>query len=486
MKTNYCEMKNHRILIATIVWLAMFSQTMSAQVAWAPVEDQLMTKWAKDVSADHALPEYPRPQMARKEWQNLNGLWDYAIVPRESGRPADFQGQILVPFPVQSALSGVKKFLSPTNSLWYRRTFTVPVSWAGRRVLLNFGVDWQAKIWINGINVGEHKGGYDPFSIDITDALNVSGDQEILVSVWDPNDRGSIPHGKQVLHPGGITYTAISGIWQTVWLEPVGKASIASLKITPDVDDSLVSVIVNGLDTHYMDTAQVEVLDGERIIAKGQGKLGQAINLKIDDVKLWAPGSPFLYDLKVRLQSNGEVADEVTSYFGMRKVEIKKDEAGLNRIFLNGKALFEFGPLDQGWWPDGLYTAPTDEALKSDISETLNMGFNMTRKHVKVEPDRWYYWADKLGLLVWQDMPGGDRPARNIPGQKRRSGGGRDGNDRLLADDTYEIYQREYQAEIETYYNHPCIICGCHSMKAGVSLIRFASLHGPSKWIRPA
>ncbi|MGA2540089.1 MAG: sugar-binding domain-containing protein [Verrucomicrobiota bacterium] len=451
-------MKNYRTLIVTMALSATLSQTASLDAAWAPVEGQLMTRWAKDVSADHALPEYPRPQMARKEWQNLNGLWDYAIAPKDGVRPADFDGQILVPFPVESALSGVKKFLSPTNSLWYRRAFTVPADWKGRHVLLNFGaVDWQAKIWVNGVNVGEHRGGYDPFGIDITGALNNNAGQEIVVGVWDPNG-GAIPHGKQNLHPGGITYTAISGIWQTVWLEPVGKASIASLKITPDLDNGLVSVTVNGLATHFLDSAQVEVMDGARTIAKEEGKLGQAINLKIRSPKPWAPGSPFLYDLKVTLKSDGKAADEVASYFGMRKVEIKKDKAGLNRIFLNGKALFEMGPLDQGWWPDGLYTAPTDEALRFDIAETLRMGFNLARKHVKVEPDRWYYWADKLGLLVWQDMPSMDLPARNMPSRGRSGRGGGGGSQRLSNDDPYEIFEREYRAEIETHYNHPSII----------------------------
>jgi beta-galactosidase/beta-glucuronidase len=448
----------HCFLHAAVISLLALSIGPAVRADWAPVEGQLMTRWAKEVTPDHALPEYPRPQMVRREWQNLNGLWDYAIVAKDAARPDSFQGQILVPFPVQSALSGVKKTLSPDDSLWYRRQFSLPAAWAGRHVLLNFGaVDWQATIWVNGVNVGEHKGGFDPFSIDITPALKPDADQEIVVQVWDPNDRGSIPRGKQVLRPSGIMYTAVSGIWQTVWIEPVAEASIASLKITPDLDASTVSVTANGAGTHFSDVALVEILEGDRTVAKAQGPVDRRIDLKVRKPKTWSPKSPFLYSLKVTLARNGKILDSVDSYFGMRKVEIKKDAQGLNRIYLNGQALFEMGPLDQGWWPDGLYTAPTDDALKFDIEEMLRMGFNMARKHVKVEPDRWYYWADKLGLLIWQDMPSGDRPIRNTP-ERRRRNNGRERPETLLAGEAYEIYAREFRAMIDTHYNHPSIV----------------------------
>ncbi len=451
-------MKTYRMLMvlpAAVLWLGWIAPSGAA---WAPVGGQIMTRWAKDVTPDKALPEYPRPQMVRKDWKSLNGLWEYAIAPKESERPAGFQGQILVPFPVQSALSGVKKTVSPQEILWYRRTFTVPSVWQNGRVLLHFGaVDWQATVWINGTKLGSHQGGYDPFSFDITDALKKSGEQEIVLSVWDPNDAGAIPRGKQVLNPRGIMYTAVTGVWRTAWIESVPKASIESLKITPNVDRSLVSLIVAGRGMESADAVAVEVTAGGKTVGKVQGRLGEAIDVKIDNPKLWASGNPFLYDLKVTLTRNGKAIDGVTSYFGMRKIEVKKDAAGVNRLFLNGKAVFQFGPLDQGWWPDGLYTAPTDEALKYDIEETLRMGFNMARKHVKVEPDRWYYWADKLGLLVWQDMPSGDRPWKGEEPVTPRRSSNRP-FDKLLASETYDVYEREYKAMIENYYNHPCIV----------------------------
>ena len=451
-------MKTHHTLLGLSAIMLCLSQTATLHAAWAPAGDQIMTRWAKDVSPDKPLPEYPRPQMVRENWQSLNGLWDYAIVPKDGSRPDSFQGQILVPYPVQSALSGVKKTVSPEESVWYKRAFAVPAAWEGQRVLLHFGaVDWQATVWVNGTQVGDHRGGYDPFTFDITSALKPNGLQEIVVSVWDPNDSGAIPRGKQVLRPSGIMYTAVTGIWQPAWLEPVPQTSIRALKITPKLDDSLVSLMVTGQGTDASDTVGVEVLEGGNSVAKGQGGVGAEIPIAITNPKLWAPGSPFLYDLKVTLNRGGKAIDTVSSYFGMRKIEIKKDEAGVNRLFLNGKALFQMGPLDQGWWPDGLYTAPTDEALKFDIDETLKMGFNMARKHVKVEPDRWYYWADKLGLLVWQDMPSGDRPWKGEPPPTGRRGSARPSN-KLLASDAYDIYEREYKAMIESHYNHPCII----------------------------
>ena len=396
--------------------------------------------------------------MVRKDWQCLNGLWDYAIVSTNVERTPAFQGEILVPYPVQSALSGVRKTISPEETLWYRRTFSVPPAWKGQRVLLHFdAVDWQTTVWVNGTKVGEHQGGFDAFTYDITGILNEAGPQELLLSVWDPNDAGAIPRGKQVLKPGRTRYTAISGIWQSVWLEPVPQSSIRSLKITPNVDANEISLTVYGQNLESSDLVAVEILDSGRVIAKEQGKANTEIHCQIKNPKLWAPGNPFLYDLKIMLQRRGKAIDHVSSYFGLRKIEIKKDSAGVNRIFLNGQPLFELGLLDQGWWPDGLYTAPTDAALKFDIEETLKMGFNLARKHVKVEPDRWYYWADKLGLLVWQDMPSGDRPWRGeMPATGRRPA--IRSADKLLSRETYDIYTREYQSLIENHFNHPCII----------------------------
>ena len=443
-------MRKHVLTILCLLALLGGGLARAAEpaAAWAPVKDGMLTRWAAEVAPDKALPEYPRPQMVRQDWQNLNGLWDYAILPvRETQKPAAFQGRILVPFPVQSTLSGVKKTITPEDRLWYHRTFSIPAAWGNKRVLLHFGaVDWQCAVWVNGKRIGEHSGGYDSFSYDITSALNPGVEQEMLIAVTDPNDTAPIPRGKQVLKPGGIMYTAVSGIWQTAWLEPVPQASIASLKITPNLNAKSVSVCVKGLETAAADEVEIAVLDGGKTVASGKGSVDKEITIAIPDPKPWAPGTPFLYDLSVSLKRSGAEADAVTSYFGMREIALRKDEKGINLLFLNGKALFQHGPLDQGWWPDGLYTAPTDEALKFDIEETLKMGFNMARKHVKVEPERWYYWADKLGLIVWQDMPSGDKGIRNNQPDLQRT------------PESAQIYEREYKALIETHYNHPSIV----------------------------
>ena len=355
---------------------------------------RLMTRWAKDVSPENALPEYPRPQMVRKDWLNLNGLWDIKLA---DGTEA----KILVPYPIESALSGVMKH---ADRMTYRRSFEIPQAWSGRHVLLHFGaVDWEAKVSVNGKELGVHRGGYDDFSFDITDALKTSGEQEIAVEVFDPTDAGSQPRGKQVLHPGGIMYTPTSGIWQTVWLEPVAETHIESLLLVPDVDAGCLRLTVGGTGT-----VEAVASDGGRQVAQVSGDAGAELKLAIPDPKLWSPDSPHLYDLRVSLKSGGKTVDEVTSYFGMRKIALGKDEQGVTRLMLNGKFVFQVGPLDQGFWPDGIYTAPTDEALRWDIETMKKLGFNCARKHVKVEPDRWYYWCDKLGLLVWQDMPAGD------------------------------------------------------------------------------
>jgi hypothetical protein len=347
--------------------------------------------------------------MVRTAWQNLNGSWEYAVLDAAAPQPGTFAGHILVPFPIQSQLSGVAAPVSDTQRLWYRRTFRAPALGRDTRLLIHFGaVDWKTDVTVNGKPVGSHTGGYDPFSFDITDALKGSGDQELVVSVTDPTDRGAQPRGKQVLEPKSIWYTAVTGIWQTVWLEPVPAAHITGLEIVPDAAAGSVSVRVLA-SSNAGGAAEISALDGTRVVATASGPAGQPVVVRIPQAKLWSPDSPFLYDLRVRLGR-----DEVRSYVGIRTVTVQRDAAGVNRLFLNGKPLFQYGLLDQGWWPDGLYTAPTDEALRSDIERSKALGFNLIRKHVKVEPARWYYHCDRLGMLVWQDMPSGpDKPAEN-------------------------------------------------------------------------
>jgi hypothetical protein len=421
---------------------------------WKPKQGPLQTRWAKGVDPEKTHPEYPRPQLVRKDWLNLNGVWQLAFARQGEEPPfskTNLPERILVPFPVESALSGVMKrgerIWFHRDRLWYRRTFTVPKAWAGQRVLLHFGaVDWEAVVWVNGRKLGTHQGGYDPFSFDITDALKDGDEQQLIVGVWDPTDKGPQPRGKQVCRPGGIYYTPITGIWQTVWLEPVPKVSIASLKIVPRILGGRVDVSVQLRGTADKAMIRAEVHDGDVQQVSAKGDASAVLTMRLQDVKLWSPQSPHLYPLSVDLLIDGKTVDHVDSYFGMRQVAIGKDDKGTMRLLLNGKPLFMVGPLDQGFWPDGLYTAPTDEALRYDVEVTKQLGFNMTRKHVKVEPARWYYWCDRLGLLVWQDMPSGD--ASVPPGRK----------DIERTPESAKIYERELKAMIDHLHNHPSII----------------------------
>jgi len=369
-------------------------------------------------------------------------------------QPEEFDGEILVPYPIESALSGVMKSIGRDQRLWYRRTFKVSKKWKGKRVLLHFGaVDWDTTVWVNGKEIGNHKGGYDPFSFDITDALKDKGDQEIVLSVWDPTNAGTQPRGKQVNRPGGIWYTAVTGIWQTAWLEPVAAAHVESFRIEPDVDGGAVTVALDVASMASDTPVTVTVLDGKKTVSSGRIMVSGgssaaelSIKLAVKDPKLWSPDSPFLYGLKITVSHDGDVTDEVSSYFGMRKIEMKKDESGINRLFLNNEVLFQYGPLDQGWWPDGLYTAATDDALKHDIEVLKRLGCNMLRKHVKISPDRLYYWCDKLGLMVWQDMPSGDKYI------------GRNGADIQRTAESAAQFETELKAMIATFYNHPSIV----------------------------
>lgn len=375
---------------------------------WKPAGDKIKTKWAETIDPNNVLPEYPRPIMERPDWVNLNGLWEYSIQPVGQNEPQKFDGNILVPFAVESSLSGVQKDLGKDKELWYKRTFNIASDWKNKTILLHFGaVDWKTDVYINDIKIGTHTGGFTPFSFDITPYLT-SGNQKLVVKVWDPTSDGYQPRGKQVTRPEGIWYTGVSGIWQTVWIEPVSNKYISGVNTVADIDNNSLKINVNTEKTNPSDIVQVTLKDNNKVISTAKAVAGQSLNINVPNAKLWSPDSPFLYDLEVVLLDNGKAKDKVKSYAAMRKVSIKKDQNGIVRLQLNNKDCFHFGPLDQGWWPDGLYTAPTDEALVYDIQKTKDFGYNMIRKHVKVEPARWYTHCDKIGILVWQDMPNGD------------------------------------------------------------------------------
>jgi hypothetical protein len=396
-----------------------------------------MTRWAAEVNPTNAHPEYPRPQLVRPDWLNLNGLWKYAIQSIGIEAPAtNYEGDILVPFPIESALSGVRRPLDEISTLWYHRQFAVPESWRDKRVRLHFGaVDWQTRVLINGHEVGRHRGGYDAFTFDITDYLKWTGNEEISVAVFDPTE-GDQPRGKQSRKPEGIFYTPTSGIWQTVWLEPVPKVCIDGLQMTPDLDTE--SLRLNVAANSLSPSLKIEVVaytNGQEA-ARATGPANTEIILPVQSSHLWSPDDPFLYDLRVTLLDADKPLDSVSSYFGMRKIALRKDANGVTRMALNNQFVFQIGALDQGFWPDGIYTAPTDEALRYDIEFLKRSGFNLARKHVKVEPDRWYYWCDKLGLLVWQDMPS----AYNTTPEGRTQ------------------FEVELQRMIEGRRNHPSII----------------------------
>ncbi len=450
-QTDILSYKNllPHIFIGLLCSLFVFGCTQEAERSqWQPVEGRLKTRWTQELSPDSVHPEYPRPQLRRKDWLNLNGLWDYAIQSGESGLPESFEGEILVPFPVESALSGVGRPVQKDKRLWYRRRFEIPRKWKGQRVLLNFcAVDWETTVWVNGSEVGVHRGGYDPFTFDITDFLTKSNEQEILLAVWDPADEGVQPRGKQVMNPRDIWYTAVTGIWQTVWLEPVSSAYIRALRVVPDLDAKKAAILSYCSEKAFGHHVLIEAIAGKKIVARGEGAPGEEIVLSIDEPKLWSPDSPFLYDLDVILENpDGRRVDGIHSYFGMRRVSLGEDSAGVTRIFLNDEPVFMFGPLDQGWWPDGLYASPTDEALRYDLEVTKRLGYNMLRKHVKVEPERFYYWCDKLGVLVWQDMPNGDSHI------------GRESPDIERTEESAQQFKLELKNVMDALYNHPSIV----------------------------
>ena len=436
-----------------ILSLLLVSLTTEVCAQWKPVGDKIKTQWADKINTSAVLPEYPRPIMERKEWKNLNGLWEYAITDLGKCTPVHFDGQILVPFAVESSLSGVGKKVGAKKELWYSRSFEVPSAWKNKNILLHFGaVDWKADIWVNDVKVGSHTGGFTPFSFDITAALSAKGNNKLVVKVWDPTDEGYQPRGKQVNNPEGIWYTPVTGIWQTVWLEPVAVRHIENLRITPDIDRHLLTVQAHLNTVSPSDLVEVGVYDGNRLIASGKSINNEAVVVSMpEDAKLWSPDSPFLYTLKVALKNGEKVLDQVDSYAAMRKYSARRDTHGIVRLELNNQALFQFGPLDQGWWPDGLYTAPADEALVYDIQKTKELGFNMIRKHIKVEPARWYTHCDRLGIIVWQDMPSGDR------GPEWQNRTYFDGMEKKRSSVSEACYRKEWKEIMDCLYSYPCI-----------------------------
>lgn len=443
---------NTRLLYFSIA-LASICLSCAPQTTWAPAGDKIMTEWASEIDPENVWSEYPRPMMERDNWLNLNGLWDYAVIGVEDAPAACFDGQILVPFPIESALSGVGKRITDQQKISYHREFKLPKDWKHSRIMLNFGAsDWKTEVFVNGEKIGEHTGGYTPFSFDITDAL-VKGANELDITVWDPSDSSYQPRGKQVANPEVIWYTSVSGIWQTVWLEPVNETYIADIKISPDVDKASLSVFAEVAMAQSGDMISAQVFDGAELVAEAIVEAGEEVVIGIgEDCKLWSPDSPFLYDLKLSLLRQGKELDSVKSYAAMRKVSVIKDEQGILRLALNNQAVFMYGPLDQGWWPDGLYTAPCDEALAWDIKKTKELGFNMIRKHVKVEPQRWYTHCDREGVLVWQDMPSGDGST------SWRHDKWFDENELVRSEESEANYRKEWSEIIASLNNHPCIV----------------------------
>ncbi len=473
------------VFVGAAVFLASFS--IVGAEPWKPANPKMMTEWGEKVSADSAWKEYPRPQFVREHWLNLNGLWDYAIAPKILGQPAKFDGEILVPFAVECALSGVGKSFTPADRLWYRRQFTPPKEWADQRVLLNFGaVDYECTLWINNGMVGSHMGGSDPFTFDVTDYIK-AGANELVLAVTDPTDTAEQPRGKQQLNPKGIWYTPVSGIWQTVWLEAVPKENhLAELRLVPDVAGK--RLLVTPLLSRAVERDDLAV----RVTASAKGKVAGTTIVRVNregilnltDVQLWSPESPFLYDLKaelvrvkapvenrsvsknrgilpsygelertayVKLEPIGEPLDKVTSYFGMRSLTLGPGPKSQQpHLRLNETPIFQHGPLDQGWWPDGLLTPPSDEAMIWEINWLKSAGFNMLRKHIKVEPARYYYHCDRLGMLVWQDMPSGF----NLALRNYRE----DQGEPVRLSTSREQHELELRRMINCLSNHPSIV----------------------------
>lgn len=471
-------------MILLILFVGIIHLTNSQK--WQPAGDKIKTPWAEKIDPNNPLPEYPRPQMERNLWQNLNGQWDYAILPKGSNIPGSFEGKILVPFAVESSLSGVQKRIGERDELWYHRTFAVPANWKNKRIILHFGaVDWQADVWVNDIKVGTHQGGFTPFSFDITAFVSKEKAQKLVVKVWDPTDRGYQPRGKQVNRPDGIWYTPVTGIWQTVWLEPVEPAYVSHLKTVPNIERGNISVSASTIGALPTDVVEVKIFDKGKLIGKGQAANGQEVLVAVHEPKLWSPESPYLYDMEVSIVRNGVVGDKLKSYFGMRKISTRRDGNGIVRLQLNNKDYFQFGPLDQGWWPDGLYTAPTDEALLFDIKKTKDFGFNMIRKHVKVEPARWYHHCDREGILVWQDMPNGD----HSPHWQQRNYF--NGHEFERSAKSEENFRKEWKEIMDLTFSNPCVVVWVPFNEAWgqfktPEIVEWTKDYDPSRLVNPA
>ena len=400
-------------------------------VKWAPAGNKIKTRWGMNLDPEKIWQEYPRPQLERKEWMNLNGLWKYALRKKVDLSPDEYDGEILVPFPVESSLSGVMKSLTQDDALWYYKEIEIPQEWSGKHILLNFGgVDWQCEVYINRKKVGEHTGGYSSFYFDITSFLN-TGKNKLLIKVIDYTDTvhsewGKFqPVGKQTLTPNGIWYTPTSGIWQTVWLEPVNEYHFEKLEINNDFYSKQLKITFDVLKDAKL-SVELTVKFEDKIIKQTKGTSNEEITIQLSDsnFKPWSPDEPNLYTIEANLLSDsGNIIDSIYSYTAIRVVESRKDSNNILRIFFNNKPLFNIGPLDQGFWPDGLYTPPSEEAMIYDIQKLKDLGFNTIRKHIKTECDRYYYYCDKIGMLVWQDMPAGNIDDSGAWDNSRMDGG---------------------------------------------------------------
>lgn len=399
---------NHRTQYIAFVLFCLLAGTVQAK-KWGVKNAPLLTPWSENIDPQNVLPEYPRPMMVRDEWRNLNGIWEF-----QQGFEGDkvpfnkrLSDEILVPFPWESPLSGIRQQFSSFRG-WYRKKVAIPQNWSGQRVLLHFGaVDWEAAVYVNGHCLGKHQGGFDAFSFDITKYLVPKGEQEIIVSVYDPTDTKPIAIGKQWRpwydDPQWCLYTPNSGIWQTVWLEAVPETYITDIKIIPDLDKSRFDVKVTSSEVSKC-PVRVNFKAEDVVVATAVGETLRDIPVHVSVPRLWSPADPYLYDVKIELlDEDKKVVDRIESYAGMRKISVEVFDK-IPRLCLNGEPLYQHGPLDQGYWPDGIFTAPSDDALRWDIENIKDWGFNMIRKHMKIEPQRWYYHCDKLGILVWQDM----------------------------------------------------------------------------------